>query len=194
MTSREYDGTRPTLTTRNRSRRRPRRPDDRSTAASSSWRTSPWRLRRFRAARAFRAAMTASSRFRICRAGMYGRVAYRYRPGKRTGWTPRHHAPSRAYREAVDRLARVEQRVLEGHLRLAREPADVAAIKASGVPGAILAFEGGDVLEGDPARVVEFHARGVRSIQLVHYRINELGDIQTEPPRHGGLTDAALQV
>src|SRR5437899_1446330 len=30
--------------------------------------------------------------------------------------------------------------------------------------------------------------RGVRSIQLVHYRINELGDIQTEPPVHQGLT------
>ena len=26
-------------------------------------------------------------------------------------------------------------------------------------------------------------------MQLVHYRINELGDIQTEAPRHGGLTD-----
>ena len=106
----------------------------------------------------------------------------------------REPAPGQIYQETVDRLARVEQRVSEGHLRLAREPADVAAIKASGVPGAILAFEGGDVLEGDPARVVEFHARGVRSIQLVHYRINELGDIQTEPPRHGGLTDAGLQV
>lgn len=28
----------------------------------------------------------------------------------------------------------------------------------------------------------------MRSIQLVHYRVNELGDIQTEPARHGGLT------
>src|SRR6266542_1672282 len=98
----------------------------------------------------------------------------------------REPAPGQIYQETVDRLARVEQRVSEGHLRLAREPADLAAIKASGVPGAILAFEGGDVLEGDPARVVEFHARGVRSI--------ELGDSQTEPPRHGGLTDAGLEV
>jgi membrane dipeptidase len=28
----------------------------------------------------------------------------------------------------------------------------------------------------------------------VHYRINELGDIQTEPPRHGGLTDAGAAI
>src|SRR5262249_52291192 len=44
------------------------------------------------------------------------------------------------------------------------------------------------------ARVREFHARGVRSIQLVHYRINELGDIQTEPARHGGLTSTGHEV
>ena len=55
-------------------------------------------------------------------------------------------------------------------------------------PGAILAVEGGDFLEGQIDRVPEAHARGVRSIQLTHYRINELGDIQTEPPLHGGLT------
>src|SRR5206468_7319286 len=59
----------------------------------------------------------------------------------------REPAPGQIYQETVDRLARVEQRVSEGHLRLAREPADVAAIKASGAPGAILAFAGGDVPE-----------------------------------------------
>jgi membrane dipeptidase len=42
--------------------------------------------------------------------------------------------------------------------------------------------------------VREYHAQGVRSIQLVHYRINELGDIQTAPPRHGGLTPAGQGV
>jgi membrane dipeptidase len=55
-------------------------------------------------------------------------------------------------------------------------------------PGAILAVEGGDFLEGRIERVPEAHDKGVRSIQLTHYRVNELGDIQTEPPRHGGLT------
>jgi membrane dipeptidase len=48
--------------------------------------------------------------------------------------------------------------------------------------------EGGDFLEGRLDRVEEAYGRDVRSIQLVHYRVNELGDIQTEPPRHGGLT------
>jgi membrane dipeptidase len=48
--------------------------------------------------------------------------------------------------------------------------------------------EGGDFLEGRIAAVQEAYDAGVRSIQLTHYRVNELGDIQTETPRHGGLT------
>ncbi len=56
-------------------------------------------------------------------------------------------------------------------------------------PGVILAIEGGCHLEGRPERLAEYHDRGLRSMQLVHYRINEFCDIQTSPPRHGGLTD-----
>jgi membrane dipeptidase len=102
--------------------------------------------------------------------------------------------PGLLYREAASHLSRVEQRIAEGRLALVRTGADLAAARARGVPGALLAFEGGDALEGRPERVREFHARGLRSIQLVHYRINELGDIQTEPSRHGGLTAAGAAV
>jgi membrane dipeptidase len=52
----------------------------------------------------------------------------------------------------------------------------------------VLAIEGSDPLEGDLARVKLFYDRGVRVLQLVHYRINEIGDIQTENPQHNGLT------
>jgi membrane dipeptidase len=52
----------------------------------------------------------------------------------------------------------------------------------------ILAVEGCDFLEGRVDRVQEAFDRGIRSLQLVHYRVNELGDIQTEAPVHGGLT------
>jgi membrane dipeptidase len=34
----------------------------------------------------------------------------------------------------------------------------------------------------------------LRHLQLTHYRVNELGDIQTEPPVHGGLTDTGAEV
>ncbi len=67
---------------------------------------------------------------------------------------------------------------------IAREPAEITAES----PSLVLAIEGCDFLEGNLDRLDEMAARGVRSIQLTHYRINETGDIQTAPPRHHGLT------
>jgi len=52
----------------------------------------------------------------------------------------------------------------------------------------VFAVEGSDFLEGRIDRVQEAYDHGIRSLQLVHYRVNELGDIQTEAPMHGGLT------
>ena len=103
-------------------------------------------------------------------------------------------APGELYRNTLAQLARVRARADDGRLRLLRAPADLAAARGEGLHGALMALEGGDALEGRAERVQEFHALGVRSIQLVHYRINELGDIQTEPTRHGRLTDAGAEV
>jgi membrane dipeptidase len=100
--------------------------------------------------------------------------------------------PGELHRVALALLDRVLARVREGRLPLALGPADLAA--PAGRPAAVLALEGGDGLEGDPARVAEFHRLGIRSIQLVHYRVNELGDVQTEHPRHHGLTGAGREV
>lgn len=69
-------------------------------------------------------------------------------------------------------------------MRIAREPDDIRADD----PSLVLAIEGCDFLEGDLDRLDAMERRGVRSIQLVHYLVNETGDIQTAPPVHGGLT------
>jgi membrane dipeptidase len=68
--------------------------------------------------------------------------------------------------------------------RIAREPGDFRHDD----PALVLAIEGCDFLEGDLDRLDAMEARGVRSIQLVHYLVNETADIQTAPPVHGGLT------
>jgi membrane dipeptidase len=39
-----------------------------------------------------------------------------------------------------------------------------------------------------------FYDRAVRVLQLVHYRVNEIGDIQTSAARHNGLTSFGRQV
>jgi membrane dipeptidase len=69
-------------------------------------------------------------------------------------------------------------------MRIAREPGDIRADD----PSLVLAIEGCDFLEGDLDRLNAMEARGVRSVQLTHYLVNETGDIQTAPPVHGGLT------
>ncbi len=69
-------------------------------------------------------------------------------------------------------------------MRISREPHEIRVDD----PSLVLAIEGCDFLEGDLDRLNLMERRGVRSIQLTHYLVNETGDIQTEPPVHGGLT------
>ena len=75
-------------------------------------------------------------------------------------------------------------------MRIAREPDDFRPDD----PALVLAIEGCDFLEGDLDRLDAMEARGVRSIQLTHYLVNETGDIQTAPPVHGGLTAFGAEV
>ena len=92
------------------------------------------------------------------------------------------------YRATYEQVRQVQARIAAGKLLLVERTADLERARGDGKHAAVLAVEGGDFLEGRLDRVQEAHARGIRSIQLVHYRVNELGDIQTEAPRHGGLT------
>ncbi len=71
---------------------------------------------------------------------------------------------------------------------------DYAAALGEGTVGMLLCAEGGDFLEGSLEGLAPAHDLGLRSITLVHYHVNELGDIQTEPPRHGGLTPFGAEV
>jgi membrane dipeptidase len=73
-------------------------------------------------------------------------------------------------------------------LRVVKD-ASTLALARSDRPSIIVSAEGGDFLEGKTDRVDEAYDRwALRHLQLVHYRVNALGDIQTEPTVHGGLT------
>jgi len=75
-----------------------------------------------------------------------------------------------------------------------RTAADLRAARA-GQPSVIVTSEGGDFLEGKIERLDEAYQRWqLRQLQLTHYRPNELGDIQTEPAVHGGLTNFGVEV
>lgn len=73
-------------------------------------------------------------------------------------------------------------------LRPVLRGSDLGEVATAHARGSILAVEGCDFLEGRLDRVQAAYDRGVRSLQIVHYRVNELGDIQTERPVHNGLT------
>lgn len=68
-----------------------------------------------------------------------------------------------------------------------KEPGDFRRIHAKGGIAGLLTVEGADFLAGDLANVGKAFDDGVRSITLVHYRPNEVGDIQTAPPVWAGL-------
>ncbi len=59
---------------------------------------------------------------------------------------------------------------------------------------AYISCEGGDFLEGDAGKLESMYEDGVRSLQLVHYHPNEIGDLQTEAPQHKGLSIAGKEV
>ena len=102
--------------------------------------------------------------------------------------------PGESYRDTYARFAVLDPWFAEGRLLRVLGPADILRAKRAKRPGAILAAEGADFLEERIDRVQEAHDRGIRSIQLVHYNINAVADIQTEEPRHHGLTPFGAQV
>ncbi len=106
----------------------------------------------------------------------------------------RDFAPGEAWASYKRQIANLQALAARGLVAPVRNAADVEAARAAGKVGAMLAVEGGDFLEGKPERVAEAFADGVRSITLLHYRHNELGDIITSSPMHGKLTDAGVAV
>lgn len=75
-----------------------------------------------------------------------------------------------------------------------RAVADIRqALKARRIAG-VFAVEGGDFIEDQFDRVHIAHADGVRSITIVHYHPNQIGDPQTETPRTPGLTPVGARI
>lgn len=102
--------------------------------------------------------------------------------------------PGELYAWSKGAFARVLRLAQAQGARIVGSTADLRAAPSGG-PAAIVAAEGADFLEGRLERIDEARAQfGLRHLQLVHYRPNELGDIQTEDPVHNGLTDFGVEV
>ena len=102
--------------------------------------------------------------------------------------------PGEAYADHQRQLSGLRRLLEATHAPLARTAHDIERAHAADETAVLITCEGGDFLEGDAARVEGAYAQGMSSLTFVHYRINEIGDIQTEPEHHGGLTAFGREV
>jgi len=95
-----------------------------------------------------------------------------------------------AYADHVRQLAAIVGLASRHEMVIARTASDIVDAHARHRTALLITCEGADFVEGRLARLDRAHDAGVRSVTLVHYRPNELGDVQTSSPVHGGLTQA----
>ena len=96
--------------------------------------------------------------------------------------------PGEAYADYRRQLDGIRAGAAEAGAVVATSAADLERAARDGRTAVLLGCEGGDFLEGDLQRLEAARADGVTVLTLVHYRVNELGDVQTEAPVHGGLS------
>jgi membrane dipeptidase len=96
--------------------------------------------------------------------------------------------PGEAYADHRRQLEAIRVAVSAAGAEVATSAAEADLAAGDGRIVVFLGCEGGDFLEGDLRRLEEARAAGVTVLTLMHYRVNEIGDVQTEPPVHGGLS------
>jgi len=99
-----------------------------------------------------------------------------------------------AYADTQRQLAGIRQAVAEAGAGVATSAADLDRAVRDGRTAVLLGCEGGDFLEGDLGRLGQAHAAGLTVLTLVHYRVSDIGDVQTEKPVHAGLSRFGREV
>ena len=102
--------------------------------------------------------------------------------------------PGFLYQHHLERLGWVDELCAKHGIRRVLTAADVKAAHAAGAPAIIMDIEGLDFLERKLERLEESYRRGVRTMQLVHYTPNDIGDFQTGAVTHNGLTPFGADV
>jgi membrane dipeptidase len=106
----------------------------------------------------------------------------------------REFEPGEAWADYVRQIGVLKAMVARRDVWPGRTVAEIAAAKAAHKVAAVFAVEGGDFIENRMERVHRAHADGVRSITIIHYHPNQVGDPQTAPPRSRGLTDVGKDI
>ena len=112
------------------------------------------------------------------------------RQGLRQKGAPKSGAATKWFKEEI---ARARKHAADQKIKIATTPADLD-LALKGEPHVVLSVEGASFLDDGIEGLKVAHELGVRHIQLVHFVRNTIGDFQTEPPQHGGLTDFGRKV
>jgi membrane dipeptidase len=92
-------------------------------------------------------------------------------------------------------LEKAMKYVQSGQTKLVLKSSDIPNPLRPGDPvGAILGIEGANPLQDDLAHFDEVYRLGVRLITLAHYKVSNLIDVMTSPPKHGGLSALGRKV
>ena len=102
--------------------------------------------------------------------------------------------PGFLYRHHLERLGWADTLCAKHGIRRVLNVADITEAHKAGAPAVILDIEGLDFLEKKLERLEESYRRGVRTMQLVHYTPNDIGDFQTGAVTHNGLTPFGAEV
>jgi membrane dipeptidase len=106
------------------------------------------------------------------------------------------YQPGDAYDRFLKGLASMDRQLERNGVKRSLTPADVRTFHESGQPTVIQAVEGGHFLQGHLERAEEAYQRGLRHFGLLHDSdaALPLGDVYTNPPRYGGLTEFGASV
>lgn len=99
--------------------------------------------------------------------------------------------PNEAWEDYKSQLKNMKDFFETASVRQATHASD---LKKSDSVAAFIAVEGGDFLEGKVERLDDVYDDGIRSIQLVHYAPNDIGDLQTADPVNNGLSSFGKDV
>jgi membrane dipeptidase len=92
-----------------------------------------------------------------------------------------------------EEMARVQGHLASQKIAQVRTADDVAKT-VQGRPHVILSVEGATFADDGLKELEAAYQLGVRHLQLVHFIDNRIGDFQTEPAKHGGLTGYGREV
>jgi len=104
------------------------------------------------------------------------------------------YKPGEGWKEYQRQITALKGLLKSTPVSFATKAADLDLALKNKKVAAYIAVEGGDFLDGNASLLDEMYSDGIRSLQLVHYVPNVIGDLQTQEAVHNGLSASGKEV